>query len=181
MLAAGCASLNDKPSLDPSALPQPARAYLYGRFQLKPDSATQPRLFLQLTNMGTGESLTVQLRNAPLEMYLIDVTPGQYEFTQLVSASRTAMEGEVRRDNLRLPARVSFMAQPFDVEAGNAYYVGDWFGAVSRDVDFYVVVSRIKLRWGIYQLNYDYEGATTALRRLYPTLGTIETRPAWRQ
>jgi hypothetical protein len=181
MLAAGCASLDARPSLEPSAIAQPTRAYLYGRFQLRPDSASQPRLFLQLTNMGTGESLIVHLRNAPLEMYVIDVTPGQYEFTQMVSAPGAAMEKDVRRDNLRFPAQMSFMGQPFDVEAGKAYYVGDWFGAVSRDVEFYLVFSRIKSRWGIYQLAYDYEGATTALRRLYPALGTIETLPAWRR
>ena len=156
---------------------QPARAYLYGRFQLKPESATQPHLFLQLTNMGTSEFMAIQFRNTPQQMYVVDVAPGQYEFTQLVSSS--TMDTKVRTSNLRLPPRVSFMGQPFDVEAGKAYYVGDWFGEVSRDVDFYVVFSKIKVRWGLYQIIYNYEESTSALRHLYPNLGTIETQPAW--
>jgi len=156
---------------------QPARAYLYGRFQLKPESATQPHLFLQLTNMGTSEFMAIQFRNTPQQMYVVDVTPGQYEFTQLVSSS--TMDTKVRTSNLRLPPRVSFMGQPFDVEAGKAYYVGDWFGEVSRDVDFYFVVSKIRVQWGLYQIIYNYEESTSALRHLYPNLGTIETQPAW--
>jgi len=65
------------------------------------------------------------------------------------------------------------------VEAGKAYYVGDWFGEVSRDVDFYFVVSKIRVQWGLYQIIYNYEESTSALRHLYPNLGTIETQPAW--
>ena len=178
-LACGCANLNERPSLDASAMPHPARAYLYGRFQLDPESATQPPLFLQLTNMGTSEFMTIHFRNTPQQMYVVDVEPGQYEFTQLVSGPSAAMDFKVRTANLRLPPRVGFMGQPFDVEAGKAYYVGDWFGAVSRDVDFYVVFAKVKLRAGLYQIIYDYDASTSALRHLYPSLGAIETRPAW--
>ena len=53
--------------------------------------------------------------------------------------------------------------------------------SVTRDIDFYVVGSRIKKQWGLYQLLYDYEGATAAVKRLYPTLELIETGPAWRR
>lgn len=175
--ASACANVNERSSLDATAMPRPARAYLYGRFQLKPESAAQPSLFLQLTNMGTSEFMAIQFRNTPQQMYVVDVEPGQYEFTQLVSGS--AMDVKVRTTNLRLPPRLSFMGQPFDVEAGRAYYVGDWFGAVSRDVDFYVVFASVKVRAGLYQIIYDYEASTSALRQLYPNLGAIETLPAW--
>jgi len=176
-LTSACAGVDEKASLDATAMPQPARAYLYGRFQLMPDSTTQRSLFLQLTNMGTGESLMIHFRNTPQQMYLVDVEPGQYEFTQL------ALGGDlkIRSANLRLPAPVSFMGQPFDVEAGKAYYVGDWFGAVRRDVDFYFVFSKVKTQAGLYQVLYDYDASTSALRKLYPNLGTVETVPAWRR
>ncbi len=49
----------------------------------------------------------------------MDVAPGHYEVTQLVSAA--AMNAKVRTANLRLPLRLRVMGQPFDVEAGKAY------------------------------------------------------------
>ena len=47
------------------------------------------------------------------------------------------------------------------------------------NVDFYVVFANVKVRAGLHQIIYDYEASTSALRHLYPNLGTIETRPAW--
>jgi hypothetical protein len=130
-LASACANVNEKPPLDATAMPQPARSYLYGRFPLNPESATRPPLLLQLTNMGTSESMTIQFRNTPQQMYLVDIAPGQYEFTQLVLDASAAWDFKDRQVNLRLPTPMSFMGQPFEVEAGKACYVGDWFGGES--------------------------------------------------
>jgi len=48
-------------------------------------------------------------------------------------------------------------------------------------VDFYFVFSKVKTQAGQHQVLYDYDASTSALRKLYPTLGTVETRPAWRR
>jgi hypothetical protein len=179
-LLSGCAKLDERPSLDPAMVLQPGRAYLYGRFELTRASATLgTRLLLQLTDMATGESADIQFHEAPQEIYVIDVLPSEYEFTQLVFAPSGATEAEVRRNNLRVPSRMSFFAQPFDVEAGKAYYVGDWTGVIKRDFDFYVLFSKVTLRWGLTRLLYDYDGATAAMRRRYPALDRIEARAAW--
>jgi len=179
-LATGCANLNDRTSLKPSLIPQSARSYLYGRFTLKPGSATQPRLLLQLSNLTTAEFVTIHLAANSEAIYLIDVAPGRYQFTQLLFVPPMAMAMDVRRNNLRLPPALSFLGRPFDVEAGNAYYVGDWVGALSRDVDFYVVFSTVKLQWGIYRLTFDYEWATAELKQRYPAMDQVQTWSAWR-
>jgi hypothetical protein len=58
--------------------------------------------------------------------------------------------------------------------------VGDWVGVLNRDVDFYVVVTKTKLQWGIFRLAFDFEGATTEMKRLYPNMSSIQTQSAWR-
>ena len=92
-----------------------------------------------------------------------------------------AMNFEVRRDPLRLPPRVSFLGKPFDVVAGNAYYVRDWIGVLSRDVDFYVVVSRVEQRWDLHRVGFDFDEATAGMKRLYPAMEQIQTWSAWRE
>jgi hypothetical protein len=122
----------------------------------------------------------VHLAKNAQEIFLIDVAPGRYQFTHLMSAAPLAMNFEVRRDPLRLPPRVSFLGKPFDVVAGNAYYVGDWIGVFSRDVDFYVVVSRVEQRWGLHRVGFDFDEATAGMKRLYPAMEQIQTWSAWR-
>jgi hypothetical protein len=180
-IASGCADLHDRTSLQYSFAPETSRSYLYGRFSLKAGSATQPRLFVKLFNLNTGDFLTVQLASNHEEVYLIDVAPGRYQFTQLLLVPMGAiMNREIRSDNLRLPPALSSVRRPFDVEAGNAYYVGDWVGVLSRDVDFYVVYARTEMRWGMDRLTFDYDRATADMKRLYPAMETIQTWPAWR-
>jgi len=179
-IGGGCADIHDRTSLKSSFAPEATSSYLYGRFSLNPGSATSPRLFLKLFNVTTTEFLTIHLAENSDVMHLIDVAPGRYQFTQLLLVPWGAMGTDVRSDNLRLPPVLSFVGRPFDVEAGNAYYVGDWVGTLSSDVDYYGVFSRIKLRWGLYRLAFDLEGATAAMKRLYPSMELIPTRPAWR-
>ena len=181
LLGSGCADLNERVSLTPSVSPRSARGYLYGRFSLKPGSPTQPRLFLKLFNVTTGEFLNVHLARDSEEVYLIDIAPGRYQFTQLLLVPLGAiMSRDVRSDNLRLPPALSFLGRPFDVEAGNAYYVGDWLGVLSRDVDFYVVYAKTEMRWGIDRFTFDYDRATADMKRLYPAMEPIQTWSAWR-
>lgn len=177
---AGCADLHDRTSLKSSFAPATTQSYLYGRFGLKAGSVTQPRLFLQLSNLTTGEFLTVHLASDSEEMFLIDVAPGRYQFTHLLAVKPLAMNFEVRRDALRLPPALSFLGRPFDVVAGNAYYVGDWVGVFSRDVDYYVVVYRVQQRWGFDHIGFDFDGATGEMKRLYPAMEQVQTWSAWR-
>jgi len=178
-LAAGCATLNDRPPLPTSAAPDVAKAYVYGRFKLNPGSASAPRLYLQLTNLATGEFLSIYLRTPTEELYLLDLAPGQYQFTHLLFAPIGAMDMDVKRSPIRVPGEMSFLLKPFRVEVGKAYYVGDWTGVLARDVDHYVVFATIKQRWGVYRVAFDHAGATAELRRLYPALGSLDARPAW--
>lgn len=175
---AGCATLNDRPPLPASVAPDTAKAYVYGRFKLNPGSNSAPRLFLQLTNLATGEFLSIHLKNPTEEMYLLDVVPGQYQFNHLLVVPQGATDMDVKRYPIRVPEEMRFLLTPFRVEAGKAYYVGDWTGVLARNVDHYVVFATIKMRWGIYRVGFDHEGATTELRRLYPAL-SIDARPAW--
>ena len=41
--------------------------------------------------------------------------------------------------------------------------------------------SKVKTQAGQHQVLYDYDASTSALRKRYPTLGTVETLPAWRR
>lgn len=179
-LAASCATLNDRPPLPTSVAPDGAKAYVYGRFKLNPGSASAPRLYLQLTNLATGEFVSIHLRQPTEEMYLLDVVPGQYQFTHLLFVPVGAMDMDVKRYPIRVPAEMSFLLEPFRVEAGRAYYIGDWTGVLARDVDHYVVFAKIKMQWGVYRVAFDQEGATAELKRLYPTLGVVDARSAWR-
>ena len=180
IIGSGCADVHARTSLPSSSAPEIARSYLYGRFSLKSGSATQPRLFLQLSNLATSEFLTVHLASDSEEMFLIDIAPGWYQFTHLLTVKPLAMNFEVRRDPLRLPPALSFLGTPFEVQAGNAYYVGDWVGVFSRDVDYYVVVYRVQQQWGFHRIGFDIDGATAEMKRLYPAMEQIQTWSAWR-
>ena len=64
------------------------------------------------------------------------------------------MDVDVKRYPVHVPEAMRFVATPFRVEAGNAYYVGDWTAMFARDVDHYVVFARVKMRWGIYRVAF---------------------------
>ena len=178
-LTAGCATLNDRPPLPTSAAPDAVKAYVYGRFKLNPGSASAPRLYVQLTNLATGEFVSIHLKQPTEEMYLLDVVPGQYQFTHLLRVPVGGMDMDVKRSPILVPAEMSFLLKPFRVEAGKAYYIGDWTGVLARDVDHYVVFAKIKTQWGISRVAFDHHGATAELRRLYPALGSVDARSAW--
>ncbi len=178
-LSAGCATLNDRPPLPASATPDAARAYVYGRFKLNPGSVSSPRLLLHLHNLDTSKFVRIPLEQPTEELYLIDVVPGQYQFTSLLRVPVGAMDQDVQWYPIRVPAEMRFLLKPFRVEAGKAYYIGDWTGAQSRDIEYYFVVTRYKFQWGIYWVAFDQIGATAELRRLYPGFGSIDARSAW--
>jgi hypothetical protein len=117
MLCAGCASLNERPPLNRSLTPDPARAYLYGRFSLEKDSSVGARLFLQLMNLDTQEFLTVPFRRDGQDPYVVDVAPGRYQFTHAHQAPYGAMAVDVRRAPLGFPDEARAQATPFRVEA----------------------------------------------------------------
>jgi len=41
------------------------------------------------------------------------------------------------------------------------------------------VFSNVKTHAGLYQVIHAYAESTSALRKLYPNLGAVETLPAW--
>lgn len=179
-LTGACATLNEKTSLEATTAPLPGRGYLYGRFTLTPDSRTQPRLFLHLFDLGRETFLSIPLRQTAPDIYVIDLVPGRYQFTQLVFVPLGAMDYSVRRDNLEFPASISYMGQPFEVQAGKAHYVGDWEATLWREDRSSIVATQITIKWRIERLGFDYERATADLKRLYPALGQLESLPAWR-
>lgn len=184
-MVAGCAQLNDRPPLPSSVAPDPTKAYVYGRFRILISDAivgamAPPHLYLQLTNLATGEFVTVHLRERRTEqMYLLDMAPGRYQLTHVVFAPQGAMDMDVKRAPVRVPAGMSFLLEPFQVEAGRVYYVGDWTAGLALE-DRHIWMARFKMEWGVYRVALDYVRATAELKRLYPGLGAVDTRAAWR-
>ncbi|MCI0546494.1 MAG: hypothetical protein L0027_04345 [Candidatus Rokubacteria bacterium] len=169
-----------EPTLEPTVRLDPAKAYLYGRFRLNPGSQDSPRLAMDLTCLDNGQTLSVAFNRAGEEHYLIEVPPGRYQFTHLLLASTVAALGPVKRAPLELPPRAGVLGTPFTVVAGKAYYVGDYVGVVSREMSEGTVPAAVKTAWGLYRASFDYDGATAEMKQRYPSLGPVETVPAWK-
>ncbi len=176
---AGCAGLDYRSPVGASAALEPAQAYLCGRFRRlgsdTPLSMERP-LSLELTNVGTNESVNIKFNGPGTDVYAIAVAPGEYRFTHLLMGQRPlAFEDRVRRTvvSLPVPQRTSFA-----VQARRAYYVGDYVAAVSIDREYYVVATRTTWKWKLDEASLKYDETTRELTRMYPAFETVDLAPA---
>ena len=178
VMSVGCANLNYRSPVEPSARPNLQKSYLYGRFSLDSDFMNKVRLALQIENSGNGKILSVRLLNGR-QVYAVEVEPGTYRLKGFVYALLGAVM-EFETTKIQLPAKPSYLTAPFTAEPGKAYYLGDYLGSSRRTgfilTPFFVSTT---FRGGIVGVGQNFSGTTSKLKTLLPRLKDVEFKPAW--
>lgn len=177
VVAAGCANLNYASPVDAAASADRSKAYLYGRFRLFEGSDTAMRLSIELRNLDTLEVVNVRFNKRGSDVYAIAVAPSMYRIAHLLLAPPGPVsERAIHRQPLSLPSPQGIA---FEVQAGRAYYVGDYVAAVSIDSEYYFAFWKTTTRWKLYEASLKYDETTREFKQLYRLFDAIEASPAW--
>jgi hypothetical protein len=174
----GCANLNYQPPIDSNVNLGTEKSYIYGKFNLTRDFLNQVRLALQIEKKSDGKLLSLRLIDEK-DVYAIELEPGTYQLKGFIYAPLGAMmEFETRK--IPLPNSPSYLNQPFLIERGKAYYIGDYYGSSKRTggllVPNFVMVT---FQGGIVGIDQNFEKTSKELQTSLPAMGSIETRTAW--
>jgi hypothetical protein len=157
------------PKSDP---PPPGVAYVYGRFSVAFDGwplalfgATISDVGLRLECEGR-EDLLIAFPETPV-LQTFEQAPGRCVLAEL---SFRGWAGNVLGTE---PAQAP--AQTLDLEAGKAYYLGDWHVAVQRRKDYRTRLVHSNAQW---KVDDGFEAATRELRAQYPHLAGLPVEDA---
>lgn len=101
-----------------------SKSYIYGRFNLAP-RANVLQMGLVVTSSDKKQTVTFKFEKEA-DPYVIAVNPGDYLINSLIFAT-----GEGNKEGER-PLYTAFSNRVFSVEAGKAYYIGDYEGGITR-------------------------------------------------
>jgi len=169
--------------IDP-AMPLAAnKAYLYGQFKLDRDRMNYTRVYLRVENLDTGSPVDIRMLEQRESIYAVEVGPGMYRikefmFTMAGPASMT-LSSDAKR--FGQPTEASYLIKPVKVEAGKAYYLGE-FSSVTRRSEVpnsYPMMLRFSAH--LTGISQNFEVTTNALKNRYPAFASIECRPAYDQ
>ena len=168
-LGAGCASYT--PAIAVDEKPTPNDAYLYGRFAME-----APKSFLGLDSHETmgfviqcvnDQTYTLRFSNdKPLQA--IKIAPGICSLTEFIY---TDADGIIRT---RKPALAGLM-QNAKFGAGKAYYLGDYFAAVTRTHQ----LTRVHWQWNIKNVKNNYTPTTAEMKSKYSNLSSCIVDCYW--
>ncbi|MGE5626077.1 MAG: hypothetical protein ACM3ZT_11085, partial [Bacillota bacterium] len=123
-----CACAGFSPEVPPEASAEPQKGYIFARLTLQQINHVMPflkggeTLALALDSDG-GQRLLMEFSDDPAKVCVVEAPPGSYRVVGVVMPPERDLFGVNDPD-----ARV-----PFQVEAGQAYYVGDYKGTVRSD------------------------------------------------
>jgi hypothetical protein len=155
----GC--LKYAPSIYPDEALEPAKGYLYGRF------SEEPGFSLGLTKMGVvvtsvDKKQVIALKFEPgLDPYAVAVDPGDYQTTRIIYTQSAA--NDIRGEK---PFPEELVNRVIHVEAGKAYYLGDYDGASNSTF----LVLFIEHEWRIGKIANEFAGTTAKLEELLPKM-----------
>lgn len=165
ILLTGCFVVT--PKVPETATPTPGDAYIFGRFAMTDGSSAyknnlQSHIALQLTRddaISGSPAINIALQFPPdRPVYAIAVRPGTYHL-QGWKMSNGMKSKDFAPDNKEL-------VKPFKVEAGQAYYLGDFVGESS----VLPMDNKIHYHWWITQINYEFDRTDEEFRAAYPLL-----------
>lgn len=178
----GCATVRYQKAMDPNAVLNREKGYLYGRFSLQRDLWNQFRLALRLENTANGNPLCIRLvDDRPL--YAVEVDPGRYRISDITYAPWGAMM-EFEAKKIALPEEPPYLHRAITVEPGKLYYLGDFSGSSKRTGAGLSPVPGGMLFWvtftgGNVSVEQNFAATTAQLKSLHPQLAGGDFQPAW--
>lgn len=141
--------------------------YIYGRFLLTtPSSSTFGgdlfKIGLVIAENDTGVPRTVQFQRT-LRVSVIAVKPGTYKLLKFLQ------EGTLREALIGEAVVEEKLTKAFSVEAGKAYYIGDFFVESNRRSLF------SKIDWSLERVVNEYDLATAQLKKNFPAFEKMLT------
>ena len=159
VLLSGC--LKFAPSIYPEDALEPGKGYLYGRFSADLDfnwGAT--KMGVVITSVDKKQEIALRFEPT-LDPYAVAVDPGDYQATRIVYTQSAA--NEIRGEK---PFPEELTGRVIHVEAGKAYYLGDYDGASKSTF----LVLFIDHEWRIGKIANEFAGTTAKLDALLPQL-----------
>ncbi len=142
-------------------------AYLYGRFKFT-EKYSSLRLAVGLTNIGSKEELNIRFSEGS-GIAVIAVPPGEYQITHKIVALLGASE---KKESSKTPFQSSVFSEPFKVQPGSAYYIGDYFGWTKfGKLGFF----RTTFKGDIERSENNFEQTTGEFKSEYPNFSKMAT------
>jgi hypothetical protein len=163
MLLGSCATYS--PAVSSTAAVNAGNAYLYGKFNMAKSWNTL-KMGLVVKNLTSDREYTIRLKKQD-DIYAVRVEPGEYAITGLSYATG---EG-VLSGGKSFTGRYSIPT--FHVASGNAYYIGNYFGAASTNVAVVGSYVNGNYRWALTQVNNDFEQTTRILVTINPGFSSL--------
>lgn len=165
-VAAGCAGIRNAPYVASPGDVEPGEGILYGRFELDEDAALPIAVWFREVN--TGKSVYIYMdKEKPIRMARVPV--GSYRLVGSILTKKGLSETAAKADTDW--AKFNQAPEAFEVEAGKAYYVGEYRGWSYRGVGGFGGRAIF--------MEPQYELTTTALAAAAPWVREMEPRPAW--
>ncbi len=164
LAVSGCASFSKR--LAPNEALDAKSGYIYGRFILIDRNNKFGHLRMAVGLQSTKEYAIQFDREQPVSV--IRVAPGTYNISKLIFATYDYTKTGEK------PITEPKLTKPFTVEAGKAYYIGDYVGEVDVQQNGLEVTSM----WDLTSIRDFYEGTTTEFRALFPLLQDLEMKRA---
>lgn len=133
LFLSGCAQIHQGVTMDSS--PDEMQGYLVGSF-LNSYRESFARLAVEIENTSTNEMILIELQQPKnyKELDMFPVAPGFYRVTKLVRlGGAVGVEGKYDIDQPEI-------TKPFEVQKGKLYYIGDFDGKSTNDINSIGVV-----------------------------------------
>jgi hypothetical protein len=171
-----CSPVTYSSRIKPNETPDNTKAYIYGRTTLIRDSIASQSLDIGLVVGEVGTPNEVILRFIPARknkinavVSVVAVRPGLYEVKEISFARNTNnyQFSKVERQAIK-DAKLTGV---FQVEAGKAYYVGDYTGRTYSGI---VEVNTVMQKRKITAIEDKFDEATSELKKTYSNLSEMQ-------
>ncbi|HMO04828.1 MAG TPA: hypothetical protein PKC67_04935 [Kiritimatiellia bacterium] len=153
LLVSGCVSY--APAIRDAKPLQAGEGVVYGRFKQLP-AFNSLQLGLVLKSENTGKDYIIKFsKHRPL--VAISVPPGNYSINKLICATGEGFKSHY----IATSASLCFTVMP-----GHAYYVGDYLGETSSEVDG----TFVNYKWSLVSKKNNFMESTKEMRSYYPFL-----------
>ena len=158
----GCAKLHINEPLDPSAAHAADQAYIYGRFDEIKGALNMSSLWIRLEDVESGGNFEIQVEDG---VRVFALTPGTYRMSEFLVVAGGAPKSMLTFMDVQSTPIVPTQ-EPFRVEAGHAYYLGDFVGHADNKLVY--TENTLKSR------NDTFAETTAEVKRSYPSLSDLE-------
>jgi hypothetical protein len=164
----GCAHYTA--SVDMDTVPTGREAYLYGRFELETE---EPERLLDKSHSALGFAVECDDGEAYVLRFMVSnplqviaIEPSSCVITELLFTNNWQHVLQ------RTPAPTQLMPR-VRLEAGKAYYLGDFFASISLRPQGENVVLK---SWDVHFVRHDYRATTRIMKAWWPGLARLETK-----